>query len=559
MKLIKWGMDTKEVVARFESERQALALMNHPSIASVYDAGASEQGRPYFAMEFVRGEPITTYCDRHRLPVGERLEFFTQVCEGVQHAHQKGIIHRDIKPSNILVTIRDDKPVPKIIDFGVAKAISQRLTERTVYTELGELIGTPEYMSPEQAEMSGLDIDTRSDVYSLGVVLYELLVGTQPLDSTKRVGFDEMRKRIREEEPSRPSTRLRSLGDSSTVAAWDRRMEIPTLERLLRGDLDWITMKALEKDRTRRYSSPSELAADLGRHLRHEPVVAGPPSTWYRTGKFIRRHRLGVAVGLALVGVLATVAVLMTVQAARIARERDRAEQEAVKAKAVNAFMQETLGSANPYEGVGREVTVLEVLKEAEKKIDDAFASQREIQAAVQSTIGMTYRQLGHYEEAEPLLRSALEIRKSVLGPTHPDVAESLIEMANLLQDEGDYEGAEPLYREALAMGHKFSEDTATATRLNNLAILLKDQGDYKGAEPLYREALAMDRKLLGAEHPSVADKLNNLANLLSDKGDYEAAEPLYREALAIHRRALGEEHPGVSHRPEQPGGLTCG
>jgi serine/threonine protein kinase len=294
LKLIKWGMDTKAVIARFESERQALALMNHPNIASVFDAGATEQGRPYFAMEFVRGEPITEYCDKNRLTIQERLNLFIQVCEGVQHAHQKGIIHRDIKPSNILITIQDDKPVPKIIDFGVAKATSQKLTERTVYTELGQLIGTPEYMSPEQAEMTGIDIDTRTDVYSLGVVLYELLVGAQPFDSKtlRQANFDDMRRTIREEEPPKPSTRLTRLPEPSTTAAKNRRVELRTLARAVSGDLDWITMKALEKDRTRRYGSPFELAADIGRYWRNEPVLAGPPSASYRVQKFVRRHRV---------------------------------------------------------------------------------------------------------------------------------------------------------------------------------------------------------------------------------------------------------------------------
>ena len=267
VKLIKLGMDTKQVIARFESERQALALMNHPNIASVYDAGATEQGRPYFAMEYVRGISITEYCDKHRLRIKERLDLFIAVCEGVQHAHQKGIIHRDLKPSNVLVTIQDDNPVPKIIDFGVAKATAHRLTERTVYTELGQLIGTPDYMSPEQAEMTGLDIDTRTDVYSLGVVLYELLVGAQPFDATelRKAGFDGIRRIIREKEPLRPSTKVHSLDETTTDSAKNRRVDPMILARELRGDLDWITVKTLEKDRTRRYGSPAELAADIRR------------------------------------------------------------------------------------------------------------------------------------------------------------------------------------------------------------------------------------------------------------------------------------------------------
>ncbi|MHC4108277.1 MAG: serine/threonine protein kinase, partial [Planctomycetota bacterium] len=254
LKLIKAGMDTKQVVARFESERQALALMNHPNIARVFDAGETEQGRPYFAMEYVKGVSIIEYCDTHRLRTRDRLELFVQVCEGVQHAHQKGVIHRDIKPSNVLVAIQDDRPVPKIIDFGVAKATEQRLTEKTMFTQLGALIGTPEYMSPEQADLTGLDVDTRTDVYSLGVLLYEMLVGVLPFDSKelRKAGFDEIRRRIREDEPSRPSTRVSTLGESAADSARNRKTDPGTLSRRLRGDLDWITMKALEKDRTRR-------------------------------------------------------------------------------------------------------------------------------------------------------------------------------------------------------------------------------------------------------------------------------------------------------------------
>src|SRR5262245_50337583 len=297
LKLIKAGMDTKHFVARFEAERQALALMDHPTIARVFDAGATPRGLPYFVMEYVQGEPITAYCDRQRLTMRERLELLSRICEGVQHAHQKGIIHRDLKPSNVLVAIQGGRPVPKIIDFGVAKATAQRLTERTMYTELGALIGTPEYMSPEQAEMTGLDVDTRTDVYALGVILYELLTGALPFDpkELRAAGFDEIRRRIREVDPPRPSTKVSTLGERATESARRRGTEPAKLVSRLRGDLDWITMKALEKDRTRRYGSPMELAADIARHLGDEPVQARPPSVAYRTRKFIRRHRLGAA------------------------------------------------------------------------------------------------------------------------------------------------------------------------------------------------------------------------------------------------------------------------
>jgi len=299
LKIIKAGMDTREVVARFEAERQALALMDHPNIARVLDAGPTASGRPYFVMELVNGIPMTDYCDRHKLGMPERLELFMQVCRAVQHAHQKGVIHRDLKPSNVLVTLVDGKPVPKIIDFGVAKALGQRLTEKTLFTSFQTMIGTPTYMSPEQAELSGVDVDTRSDIYSLGVLLYELLTGVTPFDAATlhQAGLDEVRRLIREVEPPKPSVRLRTLGDQLTHVAKRRHTDPSALSRQVHGDLDWIVMKSLEKDRGRRYETAAALAEDIQRHLDHQPVLAGSPSAAYRVRKFIRRHRVGVVIG----------------------------------------------------------------------------------------------------------------------------------------------------------------------------------------------------------------------------------------------------------------------
>src|SRR5688500_10503613 len=276
-------MDTLQVIARFESERQALALMDHPNIAKVLDAGATESGRPYFAMELVKGVPITEFCDKNHMPADKRLKLVIDGCHAILHAHHQGVIHRDIKPSNVMITLHDGIPVVKVIDFGVAKATAQKLTERTLFTAYGQMIGTPAYMSPEQAEMSGLDIDTRSDVYSLGVLLYELLTGTTPLDlkRLRGVGYAEMQRLIREEEPPRPSTRLSSLGDTATVVAGNRGTDPRQLARVLAGDLDWVVLKALEKDRARRYGTPAEFAGDVGRYLRREPILARPPSTAY--------------------------------------------------------------------------------------------------------------------------------------------------------------------------------------------------------------------------------------------------------------------------------------
>ena len=302
LKIIKLGMDTQQVVARFEAERQALALMDHPNIARVLDAGATDAGRPYFVMELVRGNSITKFCDENKLATRERLELFMKVCHAVQHAHQKGIIHRDLKPSNVLVTLHDGVPVPKVIDFGIAKATQAELTEKTIYTQHQQFIGTPAYVSPEQAEMSGLDLDTRSDIYSLGVLLYELLTGATPFNAQAllKSGLDEMRRIIREEEPKRPSTRLSTLEQvEATTLAKHRQEKLPALVNLVRGDLDWITMKCLEKDRTRRYETANGLAMDLKRHLNNEPVVARPPSASYRFQKLARRHRVALATGCA--------------------------------------------------------------------------------------------------------------------------------------------------------------------------------------------------------------------------------------------------------------------
>ncbi len=330
LKIIKLGMDTREVVARFEAERQALAVMDHPHIAKVYDAGATETGRPYFVMEFVRGIPLTQYCDKNKLSTDERLELFIFICQAVQHAHQKGVIHRDLKPSNVLVTVQDGRPVPKIIDFGIAKAIDHRLTERTLFTELGQFIGTPEYMSPEQAEMSGLDIDTRSDIYSLGIMLYELLVGVLPFDpkALRAAAFGEIQRIIRETDPPKASTRLVGLGETRKTIADLRRTDPGALQRQLKGDLDWIIMRAMEKDRTRRYETANGLAMDIRRHMNDEPILAHPPRTAYKMAKFVRRHKVGFAAGAAVACALIVGLVLATSGLVRARRAEAVAAEE---------------------------------------------------------------------------------------------------------------------------------------------------------------------------------------------------------------------------------------
>src|SRR5262245_17288672 len=445
LKVIKAGMDTGQVIARFEAERQALALMDHPVIAKVFDAGATPNGRPYFVMEYVKGEPITHYCDQNRLTTRERLALFMRVCDGVQHAHQKGIIHRDLKPSNVLVTVDGDAPAPKIIDFGVAKATAQPLTERTMVTELGAMIGTPEYMSPEQADLGALDIDTRTDVYSLGVMLYELLTGTLPLDpgALRQAGVSEMHRRIREVDPPRPSARIRTTGDQSIETAKKRRTDPGRLAGRLHGDLDWITMRALEKDRTRRYGSPSDLKADIERHLADQPVLAGPPSVAYRARKFVRRHRVGVSVAAVAAVALVVFAAMMAVQARRIARERDRAER-------VSSFLVDLFRVSSPGQSRGKEMTAREMLDRGADKIDKELADEPEVQGRLLYTIGRAYDELGQYSRAAGLFTRAVDISTRALGPDHPDTLDARNMLGVVNEHMGNYADAGRLYREVM-------------------------------------------------------------------------------------------------------------
>jgi hypothetical protein len=396
-------MDTREVVSRFDSERQALALMDHPAIAKVFDASSTPEGRPYFVMEYVAGIPITDYCDKHQLTMRQRLELFIHVCDGVQHAHQKAIIHRDLKPSNILVSEVDGKPMPKIIDFGVAKAVSQRLSANIMPTRIGAILGTPEYMSPEQADSAGEDIDTRTDVYSLGVVLYELLVGVLPID-VRKLAFDEVLRRLRQQEALPPSTKLLSLGPGSEIAAKNRGSDSSTLARQLRGDPDAIVLKALEKERTRRYATPSELAADIGRYLRNDTVSAHPPSVGYRVRKYIRRHRLGV--GVATVGLLVLIAfaVAQAFELRRITAERDHAAQERDRADRITQFMTDMFKVSNPSEARGKSVTAREILDKGAKNVFTGLNNDPKLQAKNDVHNG------GHLCWLRPLLQRATSV-----------------------------------------------------------------------------------------------------------------------------------------------------
>ncbi|UCC30909.1 MAG: serine/threonine protein kinase [Phycisphaerales bacterium] len=569
LKVIKPGMDTRQVIARFESERQALAMMNHPGIAKVFDAGVTEHGRPYFVMEHVSGVIITEFCNEHRFNVRQRLELFRQVCQAIQHAHQNGIIHRDIKPSNLLVGEDNGTPIPKVIDFGVAKAISQRLTDKTLFTQQGQFIGTPAYMSPEQAGGTGLDVDTRTDIYSLGALLYELLTDSPPFDVEKlrQSPFDEICRTIREEEPPKPSTRLSEIALAArTQATRPSAKGVPELARVLgmdhrslvkqlRGDLDWITLKAMEKDRSRRYATASDLAADIQRYLNDEPVLASPPTAVYRFKKFIRRNR-AVATGLAAVFVVLVAGTAFTtvfaIGQARARAEaeaaRDEAERQAKIAQAVNDFLNNDLLTSVRPGRQGLDVTVREVLDRASEAVEGKFDGEPLVEASVRKTLGVTYTSLGEYDSAEQHLRTALDLHRASFGEHHTRVAASLRDLAELLYYKGDHQDAEALYREAVEIGRSLfgAEHPDVAEALNDLAALVHLRRDYETAENLFREALTIRRKVYGEEHPKVAESLHNLAGVLETLHERAAAESLYRQAMDMSRRLLGDEHPNV-------------
>jgi serine/threonine protein kinase/tetratricopeptide (TPR) repeat protein len=546
LKLIKAGMDTAQVIARFDAERQALALMDHPAIARVFDGGATPQGRPYFVMEFVRGEPISAYATRHKLPLRERIELFIQVCEGVQHAHQKGIIHRDLKPSNVLVTVRDDHPAPKIIDFGVAKAMTQSLTERTLHTEIGALVGTPEYMSPEQAEMGGLDIDTRTDVYALGVILYELLTDTLPFDpkSLREKSLDEIRRVIREVDPPRPSTRVAAL--AATRSAGNPSADATRLGSQLCGDLDWITMKALEKDRTRRYGSVSDLAADLRRHLDDLPVLASPPSATYRVGKFVRRHRTGVVATGGLISLLIVFAVVMAVQAGRIARERDRANQEAASATQVLEFLVGLFNVSDPGEARGNSLTAREILDKGAQGIDGKLDAHPQNQARLQETIGKVYSHLGLYGAAEPLFKRALQTNRRLRGEDSPETLRAAAGLAETYFRQGRYSEAQALFldltqRYTRVLGEEHAETLDTAI---NLAIVYLYQERWDDAGRILRRAMESSLRAFGEQHLTTLNALHNLGSLYWRQGRYAESLPFTARAVDGRSRLLGADHP---------------
>ena len=489
----------------FDSERQALALMDHPHIARVFDAGASDRGRPYFVMEYVDGIPITEYCDRHRLNNRERIELFIAVCQAVHHAHQKGIIHRDIKPSNVLVSEQDGKPFPKVIDFGIAKAIDHQAMEQATFTQMGSLVGTPEYMSPEQTLLTA-NIDTTTDVYSLGVLLYELLAGALPFEGKRlrEAGLEELLRIIREEDPPTPSEKVSTLEDTAGVA--ERRRTNPALlRRQLTGDLNWIVMKALEKERLRRYASVSELAADIRRHLENHAVLAGPPSKLYRARKFVQRHRLAVSAGVLIAASLIAGAAVATVERNRAVAERQRADTEAATARAVNDFLQNDLLS----------------------------------QLGALNDMAQLYALQGKPAQAEPLYAKVVEGARRVLGAEHMHTLIGMSNLAMVYRDEHKYTQAEPLCIQVLGGLQRVlgEEHPNTLGSMSNLAVVYREERKYAQSEALLVTVLDARRRVLGEENLDTLNTMNELAFLYLYQGRYAQAEASVREALIGHQK----------------------
>ncbi len=558
LKLIRAGSSGFEVAARFVAERRTLALMSHPNIARVFDAGESRSGRPYVAMEYIEGATLTRYCDAHKLGLRERLKLFVAACRGVQHAHQKGVIHRDLKPGNVLVATEDGQPVPKIIDFGVAKAVALGAEEAPLLTAQGQWIGTPDYMSPEQAGGSEGAVDTRSDVYSLGVVLYELLTGVLPFEpqALRQGGLAALLATLREQEPPPISARLRALGARAAEVARSRGLTVARLEALLEGDLESIVRKAMEKEPERRYASAAELAEDVSRHLRHEPVLAAAPGTGVYLRKLVRRHRLGfIATGLVLLSLILGIvgtgwSLVRALRAEREAREQARrAQEEAAKAEAVIGFVLEMFRSADPGRSLSPDSTLREVLDQSEAQIR-SLSGQPLVQARAMNFMGRTYRALGRFAMAKSLLLQSLRIRRRFLGASDLAIADGSHDLGRVYLDLADYPRARQLFKSALAIEAKQLDlaDPRLASTLNLLGTALKQSGEPEKARKSFERALAIYERQPKVNPVEVAMVLDNLGLLFVEMGENARAQALLERALGLHEQALGASHPALAY-----------
>ncbi len=555
LKVTRGGVDMSyDTFARFEQERQALAVMKHPNIASIHDAGLTDDGRPFFAMEYVEGEAVTKYCDEQKLSLRERIELFIPVCQAVQHAHQKGIIHRDLKPGNILVTMEQGKALPKVIDFGVSKALSNNFTNLPLETGLGTIVGTLEYMAPEQAKFSVHDIDTRADIYSLGMILYELLTGEPPFDRLQfqLAPFDEVIRLIHKEEPIRPSTKVSKSANAEQVAA-TRKVDVARLRWMLKGDLDWVVLKCLEKDREKRYESANDLAGDLQKHLEDRPVTACPPSMSYRVKKYVQRHKAGVIAGsivlLALVGSIVgiSVALYRAVKAERLAREEVELQKE------LTAFIEKyVIGGIDPDERAGMglptnsDVRARDLLEQAARQLDQGlFSGKPKTEAALRLTVGKAFISLAMGEEGLKHTKRADELRREHYGPEHPDRLESARHYAEAIGLAGDGAGAEAMYRFVWEKRKKVlgEDDEQTLKTLRDLILLKQGGKNADETEELHKELLRLLLRKYGENNKEVAKARITTGDFSFEKGQFEEAEKAYRNAWTHCREVLGEDH----------------
>ncbi len=549
LKLIKAGMDTHEVVSRFEIERQALAILDHPGIAKVFDAGATEQGHPYFVMEFVRGEPITAYCDRERLTVDQRLQLFEQVCLALHHAHQKGVIHRDIKPNNVLITVVDGQPLPKIIDFGIAKCTAHDIDNPhaphggVTLTVEHQLLGTPEYMSPEQFTPARTPVDTRSDLYSLGVLLYRLLVGEGPYDPERlrKASLSQLEAIICHEEPPRPSTRLQNKVASA------RRTTHVQLRRALSGELDWIVMRAIDKDPARRYPTVFAFSADIRRYLNNLPVEACPPATLYRLSKFAARHRLA----LTFAGTVAILLVLVTVFSTTFGLRAVRAEQDArtqmKRYESTSAFLRSILGGIDPAVAQGEDTTLLRhILDAAAERAGAELADDPETEISIRDTLGYSYLLIAAFDDAEIQLKRALDLGKSHLSELHNDNLNAMGNLAEVYIEDGRYEEAEALSARLVQLTRRaFGEDDhQTLLAMGTLARVYLNTVQFDRAEPILDRILDVRLRTVGERNFDTLYVMHSLAEVYRRTDRFDDAKAMYERMLPINSVLMGPEHP---------------